>query len=845
MMDKKVKRLLWSSFVSLAIICVISFVWLTIFMSKRTERTIAEISEIYMEEMNGQLQQKFISIVQLRLEQLEGIIKSIPAEDSYNEEMINNMITNTKVRSFSYLGFYTEEGELEEIYGEDLEFVSDKDAIKESLEENGNIVEQGIGRQGEKILILGKSANYRMKDGSKSAALVVGVTMDYLNKALFLENQEKRVNTHIIDGNGDFIIRTGQAYKNNYFERLREILDKDVEEHIRCLQEAMAIGETYSTQVLVEGETRYMYCTPISENSTWYLITVMEAKVLDASISKLDVSRIESMIFSSAVIIVTMVVIFILYFRLSQQQMKRLDETKQEAIHASRAKSDFLSSMSHDIRTPMNAIIGMTEIAMKNIDDNTRVKDCLEKVRLSSKHLLGLINDVLDMSKIESGKMTLNMDQISLRETMDDMVNIIQPQVKERNQYFDIFIRDIQAEEVYCDGIRLNQLILNLLSNALKFTPEEGRIDIRVYQENSPLGDSYVRTHFWVEDNGIGMSEEFRRKIFDSFERENREKVHRITGTGLGMAIVKAIVDLMNGTIELYSELDKGSKFHITLDMEKVDKQGEVKLPEWNILVVDDNEQLCTSAVANLEELGVHAEWTQDGKEAIKMIEEHHQKGDDYRFVLIDWKMPQMDGLQTIRELRNRVGKEIPVFLISAYDWSDIEEEVQSVEIEGFISKPLFKSTLYSRLSQYVEGADSTAEQTEGQVAIDFTGKRILLAEDIDINWEIANEILTSFGFEVTRAVNGKECIELFEKSEMGYYDTILMDIRMPIMNGYDATKGIRALERSDSELPIIAMTADAFDDDVQYCLNCGMNGHIAKPIDIKELVRLLQKFLV
>ena len=440
--------------------------------------------------------------------------------------------------------------------------------------------------------------------------------------------------------------------------------------------------------------------------------------------------------------------------------------------------------------------------------------------------------------------MTFHMNRMSLRETLDDIVNIIQPQVKARSQFFDIFIRNILSEEVYCDGVRINQVLLNLLSNALKFTQEGGRIDVHVYQEPSDQGEEYVRTHFEVEDNGIGMSQEFQKKIWDTFSRDSSEQVQKTTGTGLGMAITKRIVELMGGTIELQSELGKGSSFHVILDFRKAESVEEWKLPEWNVLVVDDNEMICHSAVSNLEELGIHAEWTLDGKKAIEMIEERHNRKEDYRFVLIDWKMPNMNGLQTIRRIRERIGKSVPVFLISAYDWSEIEEEARNVEIEGFISKPLFKSTLYSYLKHYAEENPDDSEENENE-APDFTGKRILVAEDIEINWEIANEILSSFGFELEHAENGKICVDMFSASEIGYYDVILMDIRMPVMNGYDATRAIRALTREDKELPIIAMTADAFENDVQVCLQCGMNAHVAKPLDIQELIRTLQKTLL
>lgn len=846
-MDKKMKRLLGWSFAGVVIVCIIVFIWLTVFMSGKTRESVTEVSEIYMSEMNKQVQQKFQSIINLRLEQVDGIMKRTPSDSvQYGQRMLNKLSESAEIRNFTYLGFYTQSGELESVYGGNVKFAGEDD-VKTLLESNGSIVKRGINEEGETLLLLGRPANYPMEDGSTSVVLVVGVPMEYLNNALFLDTEDAMAYSHIIDKDGEFVIRNSDEFRDNYFQRIEEKFEKlngkDTDDYSRELRDAMDEEKDYFTEILVEGERRYIYCSPISGKATWYLITVMPDGELDETIVELDNLRIVVIIGSLTIILASMVAVFVMYFRLSQRQMYELDKAKQEAVHANKAKSEFLSSMSHDIRTPMNAIIGMTEIALKNKQDVARIEDCLQKIKLSSKHLLGLINDVLDMSKIESGKMTINMNAISLRETMDDIVNIIQPQIKARKQYFDIFIRSIIAENVYCDGTRLNQVLLNLLSNALKFTPEEGRIDVYVYQEASPLGDEYVRTHFLVEDTGIGMSEEFQKTIFDTFTRESSEKVQNIDGTGLGMAITKAIVDIFKGTIELQSELEKGSKFHVTLDLKKAETKDEMVLPKWNVLVVDDNEQLCTSAVSNLEELGVCAEWTLDGKKAVQMIEGRHEKNDDYHFVLIDWKMPNMDGLQTIHEIQKRVGKGIPVFLISAYDWSDIEEDVQATEIEGFISKPLFKSTLYSRLIEYAEGSGHASKKNKSK-SVDFAGKRILVAEDIDINWEIANEVLTSFGLELQRAENGKECVEIFEKSETGFYDAVLMDLRMPIMDGFEATKVIRSLERSDKNLPIIAMTANAFESDVQQCLDCGMNAHVAKPLNIKELLRILQEYL-
>lgn len=849
-MKKKISSFLRWSFVGIICVCIVVFFCLTVFMTQVTKESIQNVTETYMSEMNKQLQQKFSSIIDLRLEQVGGIIDStLPDKMGYSDETIEKLKTNGKVRDFSFLAFYTEDGEIETIYGPELKIIdhNNRDNNVSTLQKDGILITHAINETNEKFLILGRKAVYQMKDGKNSLGLLVGIPMDYLSKVLFLDENKALVYSHIIDCDGSFLIRSSDAYRNSYFDRIRgqfnEVNRKDAEAYIDELQAAMDNQREYSTILPMNGKDTNVYCSPLSENSRWYLVTVMSNEVLSETIARLDVVRVSIMIASVLIILLAMSAIFIIYYRLSRQQMQELDKAKQEAVHANMAKSEFLSSMSHDIRTPMNAIVGMTEIALKNMQDTVRVEDCLKKVKLSSKHLLGLINDVLDMSKIESGKLTLNMTQISLKEIMDDIVNIMQPQVQSGNKYFDIFIQNIKTEQVYCDSVRLNQVLLNILSNAVKFTPEKGRIDISICQEPSPLGDKYVRTHFRIKDTGIGMSEEFQKKIFNSFERENTEQVQNIVGTGLGMAITKAIVEHMDGTIELQSEVGKGSEFHVTLDLEKADEEGEMKLPSWNMLVVDDNEQLCISAAANLEELGVHAEYTLDGRKAVQMIKERHEKNEDYEFVLIDWKMPNMDGMQTIHEIQKSVGKEVPVFLISAYDWSDIEKEARAAQIKGFISKPLFKSTLYYHLNQYVEGNNDKIEEKQSQ-EINFSGKHVLVAEDIDMNWEIANEILTSIGLQLERAVNGQVCVEKFEQSKVGSYDAILMDIRMPIMNGYDATKYIRALEREDKDLPIIAMTADAFSDDVQRCMECGMNAHVAKPLNIKELLRLLQQYL-
>lgn len=650
----------------------------------------------------------------------------------------------------------------------------------------------------------------------------------------------------MIRKDGSFVIRSFDQFRDSYFERVRasyeEVDGKNAEQYVEELQAAMIAGEDYSTVFQMEGDRRNLYCSSLP-NSEWYLVTVMPYGALNEVVDGLSSQWRNVAVGGCAVILLVLLLVFLKYFRLNREQMQAIEEAKRKAERASKSKSEFLSNMSHDIRTPMNAIVGMTAIASANIDNTQQVQNCLKKITLSSRHLLGLINDILDMSKIESGKMTLNLEQISLREVLDNIVNIVQPQVKAKKQQFDVFIHDISAEEVCSDSVRLNQVLLNLLSNAIKFTPEGGSIQVSLYEEDSPQGEDFVRLHLEVTDTGIGMSEEFQAKIFESFMREDSARVHKTEGSGLGMAITKYIVDAMGGIIEIHSQKGVGTTFHITFDFEKVpEREVEMILPEWNMLVVDDDQQLCESAVSSLKSIGVQAEWTLDGESAVKLVAMRRKTHQDYQIILLDWKLPGMDGIETAREIRRQLDEDIPILLISAYDWSEIEEEAKAAGINGFISKPLFKSTLFYSLKPYA-GRTAGLKPTE-ECPADFTGKRILLAEDNELNWEIADELLKELGLELEWAENGRICVEKFQQSPVGFYDAILMDIRMPEMTGYQATDAIRALNRPDAGIPIIAMTADAFLEDIQRCLEHGMNGHIAKPIDIKAVSRLLEKYL-
>ncbi len=847
-MFKQTKRFLLASVCCLVTLCVAVFFWVSVYMNTKSEDAISEIGMIYMSEMSRQIQQKFDAVIGLHLSQAEGIVRLIGPDEADHQELREKLAQNAEVRGFTYLGLYTKDGRGEHVYGGSVEAV-DGNEFQGVLKDEGENVSSGYDQNGDKVLLLTVHAEYPMEDGDRSSFLVVGIPMEELSAALVLEEADSMVYYHIIHKDGTFVIRSGEAYRDNYFTRVeelfREFAGRTPEEYAQELRDAINANVDYSTLAMIEGTHRHLYCSPLP-GSEWYLVAVMPYGTLDDAVEHLGEQRQNTMLGACSIILAAVMVIFVLYYRMSQQQLRELNRAEQAAVQANRAKSEFLSNMSHDIRTPMNGIVGMTAIAMADIEDTARVRDCLAKITLSSRHLLGLINDVLDMSKIESGKLSLNLNQVSLHETMDSIVNIIKPQIESRKQHFDIFIQDIKAEEVYCDSVRLNQVLINLLSNAVKFTPEEGTINVYLGQEDSPLGDHYVRCHFRVRDSGIGMTPEFQKTIFDTFTREKTAQVDRTEGTGLGMAITKCIVDAMGGTIELWSEPGSGSEFHVILDFEKaVSKIEDMVLPPWRMLVVDNNKDLCLSAVSSLKEIGIDAEWATDGRTAVDLVEKRHQEARDYEIVLLDWRMPGMDGLQTAKEIRKILGDETPILIISAYDWSDIEKEAAKAGIQGFISKPLFKSNLFVGLRRYMlnEAADEEQESKKEETE-SFAGKRILLAEDNDLNWEIAEEILSEAGFELERAENGRICVEKFTESEEKYYDVILMDIRMPVMSGYDAAVEIRKLGRSDAGLPIIAMTADAFSEDIERCRQCGMNEHVSKPIDVDRLIQLLRKYL-
>ena len=541
--------------------------------------------------------------------------------------------------------------------------------------------------------------------------------------------------------------------------------------------------------------------------------------------------------------------ILVMSDRTSDRKMNQaLSEAVRAAETANKAKSSFLSNMSHDIRTPMNAIIGFTTLAVSNIDDKKRVRDYLGKILSSSNHLLSLINDILDMSRIESGKIHLEETEVSLSDVLHDLKTIISGQIhaKQLELYMDAM--DVTNEDVYCDKTRLNQVLLNLLSNAVKFTPAGGTVSVRIRQYPGTVKGSELY-EIRVKDNGIGMSQEFVQKIFSPFERERTSTVSRIQGTGLGMAITKNIVNMMGGTIEVLTEQGKGTEFIVRLPFRIQSKHQRIEkiaeLEGLKALVVDDDFNTCDSVTKMLVKVGMRSEWTLSGKEAVLRARQSMEMGDAFHAYIIDWRLPDMNGIEVTRQIRS-LGDETPIIILTAYDWSDIEVEARAAGVTAFCAKPMFMSdirdTLMTAIGQKQAEAETAILPAAGS---DFRGKCILLVEDNELNSEIAAEILNEYGFLVDTAENGAEAVEKVKNSKPGNYDLVLMDVQMPVMNGYEATKQIRALDNPAlAGITILAMTANAFDEDKKKALECGMDGFLSKPIVIEELISILQKNL-
>ena len=671
------------------------------------------------------------------------------------------------------------------------------------------------------------------ENGAEKQAVVLRVVpiSELEQKWVFPQTELVDAELSMIDTNGDYILK-GYGFKNSsFFEFYKSYNSTDPESSKKLFDKIISSTGSISMKDSHEQECILAY-TPVAYTDGWIMLGMVPAKDLNVKAGSQALLVVVSI---GLFILFISDLVYVLYFN------NRLKTAARKAEAANKAKTDFLSTMSHDIRTPMNAIIGLTAIAEKNTADEESTKESLRKISLAGNHLLTLINDILDISKVESGKLKLNPLRFSIVETVENLVNISQPMIKEKNIDFSFHINQIETEYLYTDQLRLNQIYINILSNAIKYTEPGGKVSVDLREEKSEV-PGCVKLTYVVSDTGIGMTPEFMENMYKPFSRQVDSRVNSIQGTGLGLAITKQMVELIGGSIDCQSEQGKGTTFTVVLDITAADRQrDDMQLDPVDVLVVDDDETMLATAADTLSSLGATVEQARGGLEALGMIEHRHQSGRDYNVIIIDWKMPDIDGLETISRIRSEIGTKIPILLVSAYDWSDIEDKAKAAGANGFVSKPLFKSTLYDKINDLI-GKESASVEPEDDHS-DLKGLNILVAEDNDINWEIISAMLSMFGITTERAENGRICVDKMKAAEKGSYELIFMDVQMPEMNGLDATRAIRKLEDPwASSIPIVAMTADAFSENVMECLDAGMNGHIAKPVDIKLVIKEIRR---
>ena len=665
----------------------------------------------------------------------------------------------------------------------------------------------------------------------ESAILMRVIPVEVLaSKWVFPSEKYSDAQISIIDREGNYIIK-GKSFKNSNFFEFYKSYNQTGKEELEKLE-----SEIHETGMLTMQNSKAESClivhVPVNTSFDWTLLTYIP--MTDITKNNIDWPLVLVVSFCLLILLIFDILVIMRFNR-------KLAAAAAEADSANKAKTDFLSTMSHDIRTPMNAIIGLTTIAEKNVNDSQYVSDNLKKIKLASNHLLTLINDILDISKVERGNISLSPVTFSIVDSAENLVNISQPTVRQKNIDFRFRSKNIKHEYLYADQLRINQIFINILSNALKYTPA-GK---QVYVDLSELPSQKkgcIKLEYKVADTGIGMSQDFMEVMYQPFIRQTDSRINTIQGTGLGLAITKKMVDIMGGQIECQSQEGLGTTFTVTLDIEISSKaENEQKLPPLEVLVIDDDEVLLETACDTLTALGTNPELAESGETALTKLLAKKEAGKSYDVIILDWKMPGVNGVELTKKIREIAGNDISILLVSAYDWTQIEEDAKDAGIDGFISKPLFRSSLFKKISEVLGLEDKAASQEENNS--DLKDMKVLVAEDMDVNWEVISTLLDMYGIKCQRAENGKVAVEMLRNIQPAQYDLVFMDIQMPVMNGLEATREIRKLENPYAAgIPIIAMTADAFSENVAECLEAGMNGHIAKPIDINNVLKELRK---
>ncbi len=845
-----------------AAICASSFAWLIHSSSQLSSESALRISDLYLNEIttntitnfNAQMDSYFASLESIVLIAEYSHIKNQKEFEEFLARMRNNY-------GLSFLAFVDEKG-----------FYHNKDVVSPAaskisilgdlLSGKKNLISSSETIFGNNMLVLGTSFEPISYLDTKFVGIIMGIENSKLDEMLSLKREGANTASSIVKRNGSYIINNSTSmalpYGANIFAQLKKHAVFSGEFSLEKVRKDFSEGKSDLTCYETNGLQHYIYYIPIPDTD-WYMLTTISYSVVNENVDSLSRQLIEDSFTVFFITMGTMIAVFVFYYVTMSRKEKELTEagrlaedsraSAEEALEIARlaneSKSIFLSNMSHDIRTPMNAIIGLSAMLDRDAENPDKVREHVRKINASGQHLLSMINDVLDMSKIESGKTALNIAEINLAQMVEEIGTIIRPDAKAKHQHFKITADQIRHEHVLGDKLRINQILINLLSNAVKYTPEGGNICLTI-SEPKTSGNRHSLFRFEVKDDGYGMSEDYIKVIFDPFTREETNITSKIQGTGLGMAITKNLVELMGGTISVKSSPGKGSCFTVELEMRLQDIETDKYFWESygikRALIADDDEDVCIHAAKLMNESGVKTESALNGREAVELAKSASDKGQDFDMVILDQRMPVMSGVEAARQIRETIGENVPVLILTAYDISDIEDEAAEAGVDGFLPKPFFISNLKDTVEKINKKRNGITDKKETGC---LEGKHFLAAEDNELNAEILCDLLSIKGASADIAENGSIAVKMFEKSYEGQYDAILMDIRMPVMNGYEAAKAIRSLNHPKAaDIPIIALTANAFNEDVRDAIEAGMNAHIAKPINMDQLETILSDLL-